>query len=375
MTKPKIAVAYMSWPHYRSGIGTAMQSSLRYSYHMLGALDNFAPSIPMWEGWREGEHTVAPLLELPWGWWQKEIVPLAFDRSVKAIILLPLPHSLSHWACIMLSFLTRKPVLIWTHGWTRHDSLRVKLAKRILYSLPRALLLYSERGATLGTAAGFPASKLVPIGNTLDYPAQRALLDSISVDESKHTVASTVGTHPYVICTTRLIAECRLELLCEALAILRAEGTNLTALLVGEGPERSKLESLFDAADIPVHFAGAVYDERRLASWIRNAEMTVSPGKVGLTAMHSLTYGTPVISHNDFVRQMPEVEAIIPGTSGELFEYGSAVDLARAMRRQLNANQLSRSQVAKRCIQTIEENYTPDIQLSKIEKALDEILK
>ena len=38
--------------------------------------------------------------------------------------------------------------------------------------------------------------------------------------------------------------------------------------------------------------------------------MCVSPGNVGLTAIHSLTYGTPVLTHDNFNFQMPEAEAI-----------------------------------------------------------------
>ena len=42
----------------------------------------------------------------------------------------------------------------------------------------------------------------------------------------------------------------------------------------------------------------------------------VSPGNVGLTAIHSLSYGTPVLTHNNFNNQMPEVESIQPGFNG-----------------------------------------------------------
>ena len=41
------------------------------------------------------------------------------------------------------------------------------------------------------------------------------------------------------------------------------------------------------------------------------SDLTVSPGNIGLTAIHSLSYGTPVCSHSNFNNQMPESEAII----------------------------------------------------------------
>ena len=68
-----------------------------------------------------------------------------------------------------------------------------------------------------------------------------------------------------------------------------------------------------------VCFFGPCYDEFEIGMLIYNAALCVSPGNVGLTAIHSLSYGTPVISHNDFKHQMPEFEAIVPGETGAFF--------------------------------------------------------
>ena len=57
--------------------------------------------------------------------------------------------------------------------------------------------------------------------------------------------------------------------------------------------------------------------------------MCVSPGNVGLTAIHSLTYGTPVLTHDDFNFQMPEAEAIKENISGIFFRINNANDLSK----------------------------------------------
>ena len=46
-------------------------------------------------------------------------------------------------------------------------------------------------------------------------------------------------------------------------------------------------------------------------------DITVSPDKVGLTAIHSMAYGRPVITHDNMDRQGPEVEAVIPGRTDQ----------------------------------------------------------
>ena len=51
-----------------------------------------------------------------------------------------------------------------------------------------------------------------------------------------------------------------------------------------------------------IWFYGACYDESKLGELIFNADLCVSPGNVGLTAVHSMGYGTPVITHNNFAQ-------------------------------------------------------------------------
>ena len=47
-----------------------------------------------------------------------------------------------------------------------------------------------------------------------------------------------------------------------------------------------------------------------------------------ILAIHALAYGTPVITHDDLDRQMPEVEVISEGLTGAFFKHGDVADLA-----------------------------------------------
>ena len=98
--------------------------------------------------------------------------------------------------------------------------------------------------------------------------------------------------------------------------------------------------------------------------------MSVSPGKIGLTAMHSMTYGTPVISHNNLDKQMPEFEAIVPGMTGDLFEYNDVKDLSITIEKWLFAK-TKRPEIIDKCINVIQENFSPESQVVAIESALD----
>jgi glycosyltransferase involved in cell wall biosynthesis len=64
----------------------------------------------------------------------------------------------------------------------------------------------------------------------------------------------------------------------------------------------------------------------------------VAPGEVGLTAIQSLSFGVPVITHGDFSNQMPEAESVVHGITGWLFEKNSVDGLRLAMEAALSAD-------------------------------------
>jgi glycosyltransferase involved in cell wall biosynthesis len=134
-----------------------------------------------------------------------------------------------------------------------------------------------------------------------------------------------------VACTTRLIALRRLDLLIDALALLAGRGVRANLLLVGDGPERARLEAHARARGVRTHFEGACYDEGRIAELVMASNVVVAPGKVGLTAMHAMAYGVPVVTHGDADDQMPEWEAVVPGSTGSLFAKGDVESLAAAI--------------------------------------------
>lgn len=171
-----------------------------------------------------------------------------------------------------------------------------------------------------------------------------------------------------VVCTTRLIAIRRIDLLIEAMARLASRGRTLGLILVGDGPEREKLETLSRTRQVPVHFEGACYDETRIAELVGCSNVAVAPGKVGLTAIHAMGYGVPVISNDAADTQMPEWEAIIPGKTGAYFKAGDVESLAQAIEQWLDPG---RQEFARKaCLELLERFWNPEYQRRAIERAV-----
>jgi hypothetical protein len=99
------------------------------------------------------------------------------------------------------------------------------------------------------------------------------------------------------------------------------------------------------------------------------AHVTVSPGKVGLTALQSLAYGTPVITHDNFNAQGPEWEAIIPKQTGDFFRQGDVVDLARLIKA-FTSTPDPKPETRFACGKVLDRFYNPTFQRRVIDRAI-----
>ena len=116
---------------------------------------------------------------------------------------------------------------------------------------------------------------------------------------------------------------------------------------------------------------GPLFEEEKIGEMMFNSTICVSPGNVGLTAMHCLMYGLPVITHNNFANQMPEFESVQDGESGSFFKEDSVEDLAKKIDYWVSlSNSLSREQIASRCHRIIDEKYNPNYQIKVFESIL-----
>jgi glycosyltransferase involved in cell wall biosynthesis len=173
-----------------------------------------------------------------------------------------------------------------------------------------------------------------------------------------------------VCCSARLDARRRLDLLLDAASKLRSDGHPINVLLIGDGPERGRLEEQAGALALAVEFVGTCYDQSRLAEYFSISNVTVSPGDIGLTAIHSMAHGIPVISHNARERQGPEAEAIHPDETGDFFRAGDRDDLANKVRKWTQTPFVDPA-VSRTCRDLVRRRYSRDVQRQVIDAAID----
>lgn len=280
------------------------------------------------------------------------------------VIMIGEPALLSTWTLLLRYrlFHPHKKVFFWTHGWYGKESFIKTFVKKIYFKLATGVITYGDYARNLMIKEGFKPDRLWAIHNSLDYDEQIKIRESLSISD---IYKSHFGNdNKTLIFIGRLTPVKRLDLLLEALSILKKQGYRYNLVLVGNGEMKDSLESYVKEKDLSdnVWFYGACYDERKNAELIYNADLCVAPGNVGLTAMHVMTFGTPVATHNNFPYQMPEFEAIKDGETGFFFEQENPQGIADGIIKWFSLHK-DRNIIRKACMNEIDSQWNPHFQM------------
>lgn len=365
----RINVIYHHYPFYRLPVMRELVGAGRHEYRFWGSLD----AVEGVEAFR-GDDVIAirPLRFALHGrlWRLGGYWPAVLDRSSDVLLVHGHPNMPASWLIGLVGRATGKKIAYWAHGWLRPEPLLKAILRRYHYLLGHRVLTYGERAAHLASASGFPSARIVPIYNSLDWRTAEKLLAQFDA-EGRASIRARLGVATDIFrltCVARLIPACRFDLLVDAMTILARRGLHTELCLIGDGPDRAMLEERAASSGVGVTFAGAIHDEARIGAELYASDLTVCPGKAGLSAIHSMMYGTPVISHGDMNRQMPEAEAIIPGRTGDFFACGDAEDLARVIARWMARE--DRTATRRHCTDMIETRYNPVTQAERIDRAI-----
>lgn len=368
--RQKVAIIYPFFAHYRAPVLRELLTNGAHDYYLLGDATDPSGSIKTMDFNGEPRFIATQSKQLSAGvMWQTGLLSAALQGRYDCYIFLGNAAWPATWLAAIGARLRGRRVLFWTHGWTRAERGLKRTLRAAFYRIAHGLLLYGHYARDIGVRQGFSPARLQVIYNSLDFELQRGLVETLSDDDRCHTRRQLFGsTAPVIIASARLTRIKRFDVLIRALAIVnRVRQVNL--LLVGDGPERDALASLAQQEGVKAVFVGACYDERRLAELFSIANATVSPGNVGLTCMHSLAYGVPVITHDDPEDQMPEWEAITAGVTGALFRKGCAESLATAIET-WTRTVLVEAATRQNCIESIRSRYHPAVQRRLIDTAV-----
>lgn len=202
--------------------------------------------------------------------------------------------------------------------------IRRKMERLASVKLHRAIAVSEIVRRELLEEIGIPIEKVVLIRNGIDLTpvplgdlAAKRIQLGLSADD---VLLVTVG---------RLAEIKNYPLLLEALAVAVEQAPTLKLAMVGDGPERAKLESLTSRLDLSdrVHFLGERKDVR---DWLALGHVFVLPSVyegISIALLEAMAASLPVV----VTRVGGNPEVVLDGENGFLVESGDAAGLARAL--------------------------------------------
>ncbi len=281
----RAAIQQRVLPAYRAGLFDALARRSRGGLEVFAGFARPAESIRSAEATERARWTRAENLHLLAGpfyaCYQRGLLNWLERSDPDVLVVEANPRYLSTSAGIRWMRQRGRPVIGWGMGAPASGPLTLWWRRRFLRRLD-AVIAYSTRGAAEYAAAGVPVGRIFVAPNAVE-PAARRL---------PRRRPTTTSRAPRLIFVGRLQARKRVDYLLGACAGLRP-APHLT--IVGDGPDRDRLETLALRIHPSTVFVGAAYG-RDLLRLLDQADLFVLPGTGGLALQQALARGLPVLA-------------------------------------------------------------------------------
>ena len=226
--------------------------------------------------------------------WQMGLLRWLRSWNPHVLIVEANPRYLSTPLAVQWMHLRNRPVIGWGLGTGSTNPVESLFRRRFLRSLD-AVIAYSRAGALQYISAGIDPQKVFVAANAaVKRPSNPPYARPLQFKSGR----------PEILFVGRLQDRKRLDVLLQACAALPT-GIQPRLVVIGDGPERARLESLAWGTYPNAEFIGARYGQD-LEPYYASADLFVLPGTGGLAVQQAMAHGLPVIV------------GVADGTQGEL---------------------------------------------------------
>lgn len=277
---------------------------------------------------------------------------------------------------LLLAKRNRLPVLLWGHARAKRKRDIFRRARQYLGELATACLTYDQSAKLELIGDGMNPRRIFVAQNSIDQKEVQAARDYWGTSPGELTrlhAEAGISNRRVILFVSRLERDKSIDILLRSFALVVPRVPDAHLVLIGGGPERAQLEALARELGIAheVTFVGPVYEERALASWFLAARVLAYPTNIGLTLLHSFSYGVPVITSDDPLGHNPEFFALRPGENGLVYQAGDCADFAEKIVHCLTDSAL-RAKLSAHARATVEEpgGFNLETMLDGMESAL-----
>lgn len=302
--------------------------------------------------------------------WHSSIKPI-FSRKYTHYVLTGDSSMIINWLIILYAKIFRKKVYLWSHGVkTSELKTSTRLLFKAFFTHVTGVLMYNRYNCKYMKMIGCREECLHVIHNSLDTSTQSAIYERLSSSDiyTRHFG----NNNPTLIYIGRIQRVKKTEQILDAMALLKEKGLYVNLVVVGANVDDEMFTQKLSDYQLQdnVWMYGPCFDEKKNSELIYNAAVCVSPGNVGLTCIHVLSYGTPVITNDNFSTQGPEYEAIKKGVTGDFFKENDIDDLANKIDYWISLTPEQRSNSRNIARETIVNEWSVDYQINLLTKIL-----
>jgi len=245
---------------------------------------------------------------------------------------------------------------------TQHTGFRKKIDTLVqfLERNANAVISYSSLGKKYFESIGVKSENIFVAVNVVDTATKLQELEM-----SQENLVSKPNDIFTVLSVGALTPLKKIDLLIKAFSDLEKRVKNAKLIIVGDGPERQRLEKLAEKLDIKkIEFTGKVFDG--VSRYFLNSDVFVLPGLGGLAVSEAMFYGLPVIAS---IGDGCEKDLISHQEDGIIDEDLSKESLTKYLY-ELNTDAEKLAQMKRGAKRKIEEKYNIHTYLAKVLEAV-----
>lgn len=316
----RVTIVQRILPHYRIAFIERLHEQLAmhgielelvYGQELPGTVPRTVPLQTPWARQIKNRYVTFGSAELVWQ-------PCLSELRGSDLIIVEQSNRLllNYW--LQLRRLVSRPLLgFWGHGRNMQSRNPNGLRERFKSGLVRHVdwwFAYTESSRDTVLRSGFPEEKITLVNNAVDDEELRRGMQACSDIESLEMARSLgcSGGNVALFCGG-LHREKRIDFLLSAAERVRALVPDFELLVVGDGPERSRIEEA--SRRLPwIHYVGAQMGAAR-ARYFRASKLLMMPGMVGLVIVDSFIGRCPMFT-TEFPYHSPEIAYLRSGYNG-----------------------------------------------------------
>jgi len=267
------------------------------------------------------------------------ILPKLFKYKPETVISVFNVGNLNIYLLFLLRPVLNFKIILWSFGYdpvrgfdpvnSFTDKIRLKLSQKA-----DAVIFYWDKGKEAISEFSKKTGHYFTAPNTLDTDRLFELKKSFD-QTGRDKIKSELGIKEkyHFIYTGRLLKDKEADLLIKAFSIIDKKRNDCRLTIIGGGPEKENLKKLSTEYGVKkIVFLNEILNDEITGKWIYASDVFVMPGRLGLSVVHSFSFGTPVISqlkkehfHGEGVGYLKD------GVNGFLVSDGDLNELAAKM--------------------------------------------